>query len=60
MLFLSPYSLDLNPIEQLFASPRPCAEKRVNDPSKRLGKLLDGFPPAQCANYLRNSGRAAN
>jgi hypothetical protein len=26
---------------------------------RKAGELLDAFPPAECANYLRNSGYAS-
>lgn len=63
LLFLPPYSPDLNPIEQVFAKLktllRKAAERSVEAVWKRIGELLDRFPPAECANYLRNSGYAA-
>lgn len=64
LLFLPPYSPDLNPIEQVFAKLktllRKAAERSVEAVWKRIGDLLDRFPPAECANYLQNSGYAAN
>ena len=63
LFFLPPYSPDLNPIEQVFAKLktllRKAAERSVEAVWKRLGSLLDLFPPQECANYLRNSGYAA-
>jgi len=63
LLFLPPYSPDLNPIEQVFAKLklllRKAAERTVEDTWKRIGTLLDAFPPNECANYLRNSGYAS-
>ena len=63
LLFLPPYSPDLNPIEQVFAKLktllRKAAERSVEAVWKRIGALLDRFPPAECANYLRNAGYAA-
>ena len=63
LLFLPPYSPDLNPIEQVFAKLklllRKAAERSVEATSKRVGSLLDAFPPQECANYLRNSGYAS-
>ena len=62
LLFLPPYSPDLNPIEQVFAKLklllRKAAERSVEATWRRIGSLLDAFPPAECANYLRNSGYA--
>jgi transposase len=60
LLFLPPYSPDLNPIEQVFAKLktllRKAAERSVDAVWKRIGVLLDRFPPAECTNYLRNAG----
>ena len=64
LLFLPPYSPDLNPIEQVFAKLktllRKAAERSVETVWKRIGQLLDRFPPTECANYLRNAGYAAS
>jgi transposase len=58
--YLPPYSPDLNPIEQAFAKLkallRQAAERTVDGPWNAIGQLLDLFPPAECANYLANSG----
>ncbi|WP_184149109.1 IS630 family transposase [Sphingobium lignivorans] len=63
LLFLPPYSPDLNPIEQVFAKLklllRKAAERTVEATWQRIGKLLNAFPPHECANYLRNSGYAS-
>ncbi|HEX8467823.1 MAG TPA: transposase, partial [Allosphingosinicella sp.] len=63
LFFLPPYSPDLNPIEQVFAKlkllMRKAAERTVEATWKRIGTLLDAFPPHECANYLRNSGYAS-
>jgi transposase len=63
LLFLPPYSPDLNPIEQVFAKLklllRKAAERSVEATWQRIGTLLDAFPPHECANYLRNSGYAS-
>lgn len=64
LLFLPPYSPDLNPIEQVFAKLktllRKAAERTVETTWRRIGSLLDHFTPKECANYLRNSGYASN
>ena len=64
LLFLPPYSPDLNPIEQVFAKLkhllRKAAERSVEATWKRIGSLLDAFPPHECANYFLNSGYSAN
>ena len=58
--YLPPYSPDLNPIEQAFAKLkallRKAAERTVDCLWNTMGKLLDLFPPSECANYLANSG----
>jgi transposase len=63
LLFLPAYSPDLNPIEQVFAKLklllRKAAERSVEATWKRIGELLDHFPPQECANYLRNAGYAS-
>ena len=63
LFFLPPYSPDLNPIEQVFAKLktlfRKAEERTVEACWKRIGNLLDAFQPAECANYLANSGYAS-
>jgi transposase len=60
LLYLPPYSPDLNPIEQAYAKLkallRKAAERTVDGLWATIGRLLDRFPPAECANYLANSG----
>lgn len=64
ILFLPPYSPDLNPIQQVFAKLkyllRKAEERSMDALCNRVGSLLDAFPPHECANYLRNSGYAPN
>jgi transposase len=63
LIFLPPYSPDLNPIEQVFAKLkhllRKAAERTVEATWKRIGSLLDQFHPAECANYLVTAGYAS-
>ena len=63
MLFLPPYSPDLNPIEMVFAKLkhllRKAGEQTREGLWNRIGHLLDNFPPAQCQNYLRHAGYAS-
>ena len=63
LLFLPPYSPDLNPIEQVFAKLkallRKAAERTVEATWKRIGHILPAFQPDECANYFRNSGYAS-
>ena len=60
LVFLSPYSPDLNPIEQVFVKlkhlMRKAAERTVEATWKRSGEILDHFKPDECGRYLRNSG----
>ena len=63
LLFLPPYSPDLNPIEQLFAKLkhllRNAQPRTVEATWRKVGDLLDLFSPTECANYLRNAGYAS-
>lgn len=63
LFFLPPYSPDLNPIEQVFAKLkallRKAAERTVEATWRRIGSLLDNFPPQECAHYLVNAGYAS-
>lgn len=63
LIFLPPYSPDLNPIEQVFAKLktmlRKAQERTVENVWKRIGALLPAFEPAECANYFTNSGYAS-
>jgi transposase len=60
LLYLPPYSPDLNPIEQAFAKLKTLLRKRalrsMDALWKALGSLLDCFKPDECTNYLRHSG----
>ena len=64
LFFLPKYSPDLNPIEQVFAKLktllRKADERTVEATWRRIGSLLDCFTPAECANYLKNSGYASS
>lgn len=63
LFFLPPYSPDLNPIEQVFAKLktllRKAGERSTEAVWRRIGSLLDAFSPAECANYITNSGYAS-
>lgn len=60
LVYLPPYSPDLNPIEQAFAklkAPlRKLAPRTVSRLGDALADLLDRFTPQECANYLANAG----
>ena len=64
VLYLPPCSPDLNPIEQVFAKLKAllrAAAARTRDAlCDTIGRLLDAFSPAECRNYLENSGYAFN
>jgi transposase len=63
LLFLPPYSPDLNPIEQVFAKLkhllRKSAERTVEAAWQRIGSLLKHFTKQECTNYLVNAGYAS-
>jgi transposase len=60
LIFLPPYSPDLNPIEQVFAKlkhlMRRAQARDVEATCRKVGHFLDLFSPQECANYLVNSG----
>jgi transposase len=60
LLFLPPYSRDLNPIEQVFAKlkhlMRAAGPRDVEATWRKVGELLDLFSSEECANYLKYSG----
>ena len=62
LLYLPPYSPDLNPIEQAFAKLKALLRKAAARTREALwntiGRLLSTFTPAECRNYLINSGYA--
>jgi transposase len=63
LIFLPPYSPDLNPIEQVFAKlkhlMRKAQPRDVEATWRKVGELLDLFQPSECANYLINAGYAS-
>ena len=63
LMFLPPYSPDLNPIEQAFAKikhlMRRAMERTVEAAQDRLVSVLDTIPPSECANYFSGAGYAA-
>jgi transposase len=60
VLYLPPYSPDLNPIEQLSAKLKAMLRSAAARPKDALwaslGQALDAFPAAECRNYLENCG----
>jgi transposase len=64
LLFLPPYSPDFNPIENAFtklkALLRKAAERTVAGLWNAIGRVLETFSPAECANYFAAAGYDAN
>jgi transposase len=60
LIYLPPYSPDLNPIEQAFAKLkallRKAAPRTVEALWTVIGEALSAFSPAECANYLADVG----
>jgi transposase len=63
LVFLPPYSPDLNPIEQVFAKlkhlMRKAAERTVEATWKQSGQIIQQFMPDECSRYLQNAGYAS-
>lgn len=63
LVFLPPYSPDLNPIEMLFAKLKALLRKaaaRTRDALwDKIGEVLDAFSAQECANYFRHAGYAS-
>jgi transposase len=60
VLYLPPYSPDLNPIEQVFAKLktmlRSAAARTRDELWDTIGQALDAFPEPECQNYLAHCG----
>ena len=60
ILFLPPYSPDLNPIEMVFAKfkelLRQAQARTVDALWDLIGRTLNLFTPEECANYVRHCG----
>ena len=60
LIYLPPYSPDLNPIEMMFsklkALLRKAAERSIDALWTKIGALLDQFPPHECAAFIRHVG----
>lgn len=63
LFFLPPYSPDLNPIEQVFSKLkrllRKANERTIEATWRRIGKLLDHFPPDEYSNYIKGAAYAS-
>jgi len=62
ILYLPPYSPDLNPIELAFSKLkrllRDAAERSLDALWRTIGRLLKRFTPDECASYIRHCGFA--
>ena len=62
LIYLPPYSPDLNPIEMIFAKLkallRKAAERTRDGLWDRIGQLIDAFTAQECANCLAHAGYA--
>ena len=60
LLYLPPYSPDLNPIELAFSKfkwlLKSTGERTVEGLWRRCGTLLDAFAEPECRNYLKHCG----
>jgi transposase len=60
VVYLPPYSPDLNPIEQVFAKAKAAIRKRkprtVADTETLCGEALEWFSEQECGNYIRHAG----
>jgi transposase len=60
LLFLPPYSPEFNPIENAFAKLkamlRKAAMRTVEGLWATIGRIIDTFTPAECANYFAAAG----
>jgi len=63
LFFLPAYSLDLNPIEMVFAKLktllRKADERSIEATWRKIGDLLAAFSTEECAAYLRHAGYAS-
>ncbi len=63
LFFLPSYSPGLNPIEEMFSKLKrllgKAEERTVEATWRRIGKLLDRFPPDECANYISGAAYAS-
>jgi transposase len=64
LLFLPPYSPDLNPIEQLFSKLKTLLRKLDARSEEQvlsgIARVLNAFSSAECSRYFRHSGYASS
>lgn len=62
LVYLPPYSPDLNPIEQAFAklkaALRRAAERTRDGLWQAIGRILERYQPQECRNFFKNAGYA--
>jgi len=60
ILYLPPYSPDLNPIEMVFSKLKTMVRKAklrtMSELWHKLGELCDVFAPKECENYFKHAG----
>lgn len=63
ILYLPPYSPDLNPIEQAFSKikhwMRQAQKRTIEETWRHIGRLAEAIQPSECANYFANAGYAS-
>ena len=63
LIFLPPYSPDLNPIEQVFAKLKAALRKAqarsIEAVVQEIARTLPSFSSGECANYFRHAGYAS-
>jgi transposase len=63
LVFLPPYSPDLNPIEQLFAklkgALRKAQARSIDAVVHEIARALPAFSSAECVNYFKHAGYAS-
>lgn len=63
LLYLPPYSPDLNPIEMMVAKLkallRKAAKRTVDDLWKAIGNIIDQITSEECGNYFKKAGYAS-
>jgi transposase len=63
LVFLPPYSPDLNPIEQVFAklkgALRKAQARSIDTVVEQIARALPSFSSVECANYFRHAGYAS-
>ena len=64
LMYLPPYSPDLNPIELAFSKLktllRKAAARTVDELENAIVKIIESYKPQECRNYFRHCGYNAN